>query len=65
MMTGRKVVQFTGSFYDLLNPGIAEFDNITGFHINEVIMLHAMICLLKLSNILTKLMFNHKAAVQQ
>lgn len=65
VMAWHKIVQLAGCFDDLLNPRITEFDHIARIHIDQVVMLHAMVCFFKLCDILSELMFDHEAAVQQ
>ena len=65
VVTGSEVVEFAGSLDNFFNPGIAKFNHIAGIHVDQVIVLHTVIGLFKLGDVLAKLMFYHKAAVQQ
>jgi hypothetical protein len=65
VMTGSEVIEFAGSLDDFLDPGVTKLDHISGIHVDQVIMLHAPIGLFKLGDILTELMFDHQAAIQQ
>ena len=51
-------------FY-LMNPGIAKFLNLATNRTHDVVMLLAEMRLLKLGNVLPKLMLYHQPAVQQ
>lgn len=65
MVTRREVIQLAGCAYDLLYPRITEFDDIPRIHIDEVIVLHALIGLLKLCNVFPELMFDDQVAIEQ
>lgn len=65
MMIGRKVVQLACSLDNLFNPRITEFNDIARIQVNQVIVLHALVCFLKLGDILSELMFDYQAAVKQ
>ena len=45
--------------------GIAEFNHIACVHVNQVVVLHAPVCLFKLGNVLAKLMLHHQAAIEE
>jgi len=64
-MTGSEVVEFAGSFDNLFDPGIAEFDHIARIHVDQVVVLHAPIRLFELSNVLPELVLYHQAAIQK
>jgi len=55
-----EIIKLTCVFDYFINPGIAEFNDFTCFHINQVVVLHAMIRLFKLGNIFPKLMLDNK-----
>ena len=65
MIKRSEIMQFTCSTYDLIYPGIAEFNYPAGFNINNMIMLAALICSFKLCNVLTELVLDDKAAVKK
>ena len=48
-----------------MDPGIAEFNNFSGFNVNKVIVLSALVGPFKLSNVLAELMFNYQITIQQ
>ena len=64
-MAGFEIVQLAGCLYYFIDPWIAKFNYIPCSEINKMIMLHAMIGLLELGDILSKLMLHYKIAVQQ
>jgi hypothetical protein len=64
-MAGSEVIELAGGLDDFLDPGVTKLDYIPGIHVNQVIMLHAAVGLFKLGDILTKLMLDHQAAIQQ
>lgn len=59
-----EIIYFAGSFYDLLNPGITKFEDIARIHIDQVIVLHALVCFFKLSYVFPKLVLDNKTAVK-
>ena len=65
MVTGCEVVEFARRLDNLLDPWVAELDDITRIHIYQVVVLHATVCLFELGNVFAKLMFYHQTAVQQ
>ena len=58
-------MQFAGSIDYFMDPGIAEFNNLPCFNINQMIMLTALVCSFKLSNVFSKLVLDNKIAVEQ
>lgn len=65
VVTRVEIIDLAGGLNDLLDPGIAEFNHIARFHIDQVIMLHAVVGLFKLRNIFSELVFDHQVAIQQ
>lgn len=65
MVAWREVVQFACSPDDLFDPGITKLDDISGVHIDEVVMLHAVVCLFELGDVLAELVLDHQVTVQQ
>ena len=65
MISGSEIMQFTGSINNFMNSRIAEFNNFPCFNINQMIMLSALVCSFKLSNVFTELMFDNKIAVKK
>ena len=64
-MAGCEVVQLAGRFDNLFNAWVAEFYDIPGLHIDQMVMLHAMVGLFKLCDIPAKLMLDHEIAIQK
>ena len=65
MIYGDKIIQFTGCINDLMDSRVAEFNNLSCFNINKMIVLSALISSFKLSNILPELMLDYQIAVEQ
>jgi hypothetical protein len=65
MVTGGEVVQLACGADNLLDPRITEFDHIARIHIDQVIMLHAVIGFLKLCDVLSELVFYHQVTIEQ
>ena len=64
MMAGGEVVEFACCLDNFLDPGVTEFDYISSIHIDQVIVLHAVICFFKLCNVFPKLMFYNEVTVE-
>ena len=64
-MTGSKVVKLAGCLNNLFNSGIAKLNNIARIHVDQVIVLHAVIRFLELGYVLSELVFNYQAAIKQ
>jgi len=64
-MTGREVIELTGCIDDFLDARITEFNDVAGIHVDQVIMLHAAKCLFELGDVLSKLVLDHQAAIQE
>jgi len=60
-----KAVKVAGCPYDLFYPWIAEFDYLPGLHIDKMIVLTALIGPFELSDIFSKLVLYHQAAVEK
>lgn len=60
-----KVMKATGGFYNFKNPGIAEFNNLSGFNIYEMVVLAALVSPFKLGYVFPELMFYYKVTVEQ
>jgi len=58
-------MQFTGCLDNFTYSRIAKLDNLTCLNINEMVMLSALVSSFKLSNILAKLVLDHKIAFKQ
>ena len=65
MVLRRKIIQAACGTYNLLYPRITELNNAAGLDINQMIMLSALVCSLKLSHIFSELMFDYQVAVKQ
>lgn len=65
MVLRNETIQFRGCLYDFIDPWIAEFDDLTRFNVNKMIMLAALICSLKLCNVLPELVLHNQIAVEQ
>lgn len=65
MVHRSKIVEFTGGIDYFTYSRIAEFDYLSGLHINQVIVLAALECSLELSDVLPELMLCHKITVEQ
>jgi hypothetical protein len=64
-MTGGEVVKLARRFDNLFNAGIAKFYDIARIHVDQVIVLHAMVGFLKLGDVLSKLVLYNQAAIEQ
>lgn len=65
MIHRSKTVQTAGCADYLLYPRIAEFNYLSRFNINKMIVLAALVSSFKLGYVFTKLMFYHKIAVEK
>ena len=64
MMHGGEIMQLTCCFDYVIDPWITELNNFSGFDIYKMVMLTALICFLKLSYVLSKLMLDNKIALK-
>ena len=64
-MTWSEVVELAGGLDDLLDPWITKLNNITGIHVYQMVVLHAAVGLFELCYILSELMFDNQAAIEQ
>ena len=58
-------MQFAGGVNYLMDSRVAEFNYVTCFNINKMVVLTALVCSFKLSNVFPELMFNNQIAVKQ
>ena len=65
VVTGCEVIELAGCLDDLLDPWIAEVDDIARIHVDKMVVLHATVSFLELGDVLAELMLHHQAAVQQ
>lgn len=65
MVQGREVVQLGCCPDYFIDPRITEFNNLSGFNINKMIVLTALIGSFKLCNILPELVLDNKIAVEE
>lgn len=65
MVMRSEIIQLTGGLYYFTYPRIAELDHFTGFNINKMVVLTALISPFKLSYVLTKLVFDDQVTVEQ
>ena len=64
MMRRIEIIKLAGSLDDFIDPRITKFYDFTAVHIDQVIMLHTLVCFFKLRNVFPKLMFHHEVTVQ-
>lgn len=65
MIYGGESVQAAGCPDDLLDPGIAEFDDFPRFYVNKMIVLTALVSPFKLSNVFPELVLDNEAAMEK
>ena len=65
MVLWSEVMHFTCSIYNLMNSGVAEFNDFPGFNINQVIMLSALVCSFKLRNVFPELMLDNQVTLEE
>ena len=65
MIQGGEVMQIACCADDLIYSGVTELDDLSGFDVNYMVMLPALVCSLKLGDILSELMLYYKVTFEQ